>query len=118
MHKHSREAAAWAVAASRVGKYDEVSNALFARQSEWSANGKVAEVASSVLSPEQAKKVRALAADPAIAAEIQREMQMGVAAGVNATPTLLISRKDKRYPVAGSLNYSLLRRLLDDLLKQ
>src|SRR5262245_33374104 len=41
MHKHAREAASYACAAARIGKYIEVGNSLFAKQQEWSKSGKV-----------------------------------------------------------------------------
>jgi protein-disulfide isomerase len=116
MHAYGRQAASYACAAARVGKYPEVANALFAKQAKWSADGKVDEAACSVLSPALAQKVRALTKDPGVEAEIQRDVQLGQAAGVNSTPTMIITHKMKRYPVSGSLNYNLLRRLLDDLL--
>ena len=116
MHAFAREASSYACAAAQVGKYIEVGDALFAHQGDWSNSGKVAETACSVLTPAQAQKVRALARDAAVKAEIERDVQLGQAAGVNSTPTLLITHKLKRYPVSGTLNYNLLRRLLDDLL--
>jgi protein-disulfide isomerase len=116
MHAFAREASSYACAAAQVGKYSEVGSALFARQGEWSNNGKVADAACSVLTPAQAQKVRALAKEAAIRAEIESDLKLGQSAGVNSTPTLLITHKLKRYPVSGTLNYNLLRRLLDDLL--
>ena len=115
MHAYAGQAAAYACAAERVGKYDQVANALFRKQATWSVDGKVDETACSVLTPEEARKVRALAKDPSIAAEIQRDVQAGQKAGINQTPTLLITRDRKQYPVT-STNYDLVRRLLDELL--
>jgi len=116
MHAFAKEAAAYADAAVRVGKYQAVCDALFASQPSWSNTGKVEDAACSVLTPAEAKKVRLLAKDPAVAGEIQRDVQLGRSAGIDRTPTLLITRGQKRYPVSGSLRYSLLRRVLDDLL--
>ena len=55
MHQFARIAAAYAAAAYRIGKYEEVGNALFQRQASWSVTGKVDEVAASVLSAADAK---------------------------------------------------------------
>src|ERR1035438_8030725 len=63
-HVHSRLAAALAVAAARIGKYQTVSDALFRNQQVWSLNGKVWETVAGVLTPEEQKKVQALANDP------------------------------------------------------
>jgi protein-disulfide isomerase len=116
MHPYAKEASALACAAAQVGRYTEVANVLFERQDDWSNSGKVADTASSVLTAQQAQKVRALARNPSIQAEIERDLQAGQSAGINSTPTLLITHKLKRYPVSGMLNYNLIRRLLDDLL--
>src|ERR1035438_3931979 len=62
MHAHAMEAACYACAASRVGKYQQVSDVLFHSQEIWAANGKVDETVCSILTPAEAKKVRARAA--------------------------------------------------------
>jgi protein-disulfide isomerase len=116
MHAYSREAAKYATAAGRIGKYADVCNALFAKQVEWSANGKVADVACSPLNPVQAKKVREMVKDPSIVTEIDRDVNMGRSAKVDSTPTLVVTHKLKRYPVSANTNYNLLRQLLDGLL--
>lgn len=116
MHNHSREAATYATAAARLDKYDQVSDALFAGQAVWSVNGKVEETVFRALSPEEAAQVRVLVKEPAIAAEIERDVQSATAAGIRQTPTLVVTHGLRRYPLPGNLNYDLVRRLLDDLL--
>ena len=116
IHAHAKEAALWASAAARVGKYGPVCDALFASQGSWSVSGKVEDAACAALTPAEAKKVRTLVKEPEIAGEVQRELDLGHAEGVTGTPTLVITRGTKHYPVSGMLNYNLLRRLLDDLL--
>lgn len=118
MHAHAKEAAQYATAAARIGKYAEVCNSLFAKQTEWSNNGKVADVACAPLTPVQAKKVREMVKDPAIAAEIQRDIDMGRSAKVDSTPTLVVTHKLKRYPVSATASYGLIRQLLDGFLKK
>jgi protein-disulfide isomerase len=114
-HAHAMEAACYACAASRVGKYDQVCDVLFHQQQTWAADGKVDETVCSVLTPAEAKKVRALAKDPAIAAEVRQDIQAGRTAQVNATPTMILTHRGKQYrlPIA---NYDILRRLIDQLL--
>jgi predicted DsbA family dithiol-disulfide isomerase len=58
-----------------------------------------------------------LAKDPSILQEINSDVQEGQQERVNQTPTMIIVRGGKKYPIGGSLNYDLLRRFLDDLLK-
>ena len=60
MHAYAKQAALLAAAADRIGKFDQVSEALFKQQDAWAANGKVEEVVDSVLTPAEAKKVREL----------------------------------------------------------
>ena len=116
-HNHSREAAAYACAAARVGKYEQVADALFQNQPSWSNDGKVFETVASALTPAEQKKVQVLAKDPAVLTEVDQEVQEGQAERVNSTPTMLIIHGAKKYPIAGGLNYNLLRSFLDGLAK-
>ena len=117
-HPYARPAAIFATAAARIGRYAEVSQALFNNQAGWAVNGKVWETVASVLTPTEQKKVQELAKQPAIQAEVQREYDEGVAAGVNATPTIIVTRGSKRYPIPSQdLNYGFLKSLLDGMLK-
>src|SRR5260370_28827276 len=75
LHPHAMEAACYACAANRVGKYEQACEILFRQQSVWAANGKADETVCSILSPADAKKVRPLAKDPAILAEVHQNMQ-------------------------------------------
>src|SRR5215468_3766888 len=84
-HNHSREAAAYACAAARVGKYEQVADALFQNQPSWSNDGKVFETVSTALTPAEQKKVQVLAKDPGIVNEVQQDVQEGQLAGVNQT---------------------------------
>jgi len=116
MHPHAMEAACYAVAASRVGKYEQAGDVLFRTQESWAASGKVDETVCSILSPLEAKKVRALVKDPAIIAEVQQDMQAGRSANVSSTPTLILTHRSKQYRVPGGTSYEILRRFIDQLL--
>ncbi len=117
-HKFSKEAAYYATAAARIGKYDDVANALFRYQPMWSQSGNVWGTVSTVLNPEQQKKVQALVKDPGVQKEVQADVAFGKSAGINETPTVIVSRGAKRYPLTSyALNYTLLKSLIDDLLK-
>jgi protein-disulfide isomerase len=117
-HQYSRQAANYATAAARVGKYDAVANVLFHTQESWGASGKVWETVASVLTPEQQKKVQALVSDPSVLAEVQADVSYGTSSGIGGTPTLFVSRGSKRYPATGGvLAYNLLKSMIDDLLK-
>ncbi len=118
MHSHSREAAAYACAAARVGKYEQVADVLFQSQPSWAESGKVFETVASVLTPAEQKKVQTLAKDPSVLSEVQSDIQEGEDIRVNQTPTMVIIRSGKKYPIGGALNYDLLRRFLDGLISK
>jgi protein-disulfide isomerase len=117
IHKHSREAADYAVAAARLGLYQPVADALFRDQFSWSSSGKVWDTVAASLTPSQQKKVKLAADGPAVLGEIQRDLEAGHAASVSSTPTLVVERGARRYPVSGTLNYEILKSLLNDLSK-
>ena len=118
MHSHSREAAAYACASARVGKYEQVADVLFQSQPSWEESGKVFETVASVLTPAEQKKVQILAKDPSVLGEVQSDIQEGEQDRVNQTPTMVIIRNGRKYPIGGALNYDLLRRFLDDLISK
>ena len=62
-HEHSKTASLYAAAAARVGKYQQVCDALFQTQSSWAVSGKVWETVSPALTPAEQKKVQALFKD-------------------------------------------------------
>ena len=64
--------------------------------------------------------MRALAQETAILAQVRQDFEMAVAQQVRQTPTLFVSRGAKRYafPGPGPDNYSLLKSLIEQLLKQ
>ena len=98
--------------------YAPVADALFRAQQSWSVTGKVWEAVAGVLTPAQQKKVQALAKDPGVLAEVDRDIAMGHAVPVNETPTIVVIRGSRRIPLPGGLlRYELLKQLLDDLSK-
>ena len=115
---YSRACAALAVAAGRVGKYQAVSDVLFRTQQTWSMNGRYWDAVASVLTPDEQKKVQALAKDPAILAEVQRDVDRGIKANVNQTPTVIVTYKLRQQPWAQWADYGLFRSYVDDLLKK
>ena len=117
-HVYSRPAAAFAVAAARIGKYQTVSDALFRNQQAWSMSGRVWETVAGVLTPEEQKRVQALAKDPAVLAEVQRDVDRGMQAVLTQTPTLMVTYKLRQQPWAQFGDYSLFRGYIDALLKK
>ena len=117
-HKQARRAAALAAAADRVGKFDVVADALFRQQESWSKSGSVDAVVDSVLTPEERKKVREIANDPAIAAAIERDVQLGQRMKVSSTPTMIVTHNGKPNPVVGTVSYPVFSRYLTSLVGQ
>lgn len=115
-HEHSREAFAFAVAAARVGKYQAVADALYAKQAVWAADGSVWATVAAALPPADQQKVQALAKDPGVTAEIEAEYQEAIALGLNQTPTLVVTSGGKRYPPLPAPNYQFLKSMIDGLL--
>ena len=115
-HPHAMEAACYACAANRVGKYEQACDVLFRQQDTWAASGKVDETVCSVLTPAEAKKVRALAKDPEILAEVKQDLQLAFNAKIEGTPTVILTHRLKQYRIPGAVSYDILRRFLDSLL--
>ena len=115
-HEHSKTASTYAAAAARVGKYQQVCDALFLTQSSWAISGKVWEAVSPALSPVEQKKVQVLMKDPAVAAEVQQDLELGIAAHVDRTPTVVLTRKGKQTPWASWSDYGLFKSMVDMLL--
>src|SRR5688572_33061091 len=112
-HKHARRAATLAAAADRLGKFDAVSDALFRQQETWSKGGNVDEVVDSVLTPEERKRIDEIAKDPAIAADIERDIALGNRMKVSSTPTMIVTHNGKPNPVVGVVSYPVLSRFLN-----
>lgn len=116
LHPYAMEAACFACAANRVGKYEQACDVLFRQQETWAASGKIEDTVCSVLTSAEAKKVRELARDPSIAAEVRQDMQAGQAAKVEGTPTLILTYRLKEYRIPGQASYPILKRFIDQLL--
>jgi protein-disulfide isomerase len=117
-HQHSNTASLYADAAAKIGKYQQVSDALFATQSSWALSGKVWEAVAPALNDAERKKVQVLFKDPAVAADVQSDLNMGNAARVDRTPTMIITHKGKQTPWSWWENYALFRSLVDSELKK
>ena len=114
-HKYARQAAILAAAADRLGKYDAVADALFHQQESWSQSGNVDAVVDSVLTPEERKKLREIAKDPAILANIERDIQLGERMKVGSTPTMIVTHDGKPNPVVGVVSYPVFSKYLNTI---
>ncbi len=114
-HPYAREAANLATAAARIGRYQVVAGAIFKDQANWAVNGKLWETVASVLTLTEQKKVQALAKEPGVLAEVQRDFDQAVNRdGITQTPSIYLTARGKRFPLPpGVPNYDLLRQMLD-----
>ncbi len=117
MHPYSREAAAYAVAASRLGIYQPVSDQLFKTQATWAANGKVWDSLMPILNAEQQKKIQAGAKDPVVTSAVQQDFELGQRERVGSTPTIVFSKGAKKFSIPWPVKYSFLQSMLDGYLK-
>lgn len=116
-HEHSREAFQYAIAAARIGKYQVVADALYAQQSSWAMNGNVWGAVSSALpSPADQAKVRALSRDASVLQEIDAEYQEALNAGLNQTPSLILTVRGKTYNLPPAPDYRLLKSMIDEFI--
>ena len=116
-HEHSREAANYAAAAARIGKYAQVSAALFASQESWAVSGKVWDAVSPVLTPAERTRIQTLVKDPSVAAEVQHDVDLATSSHVERTPTLVISPRGKKPTPWSYWDYPLFRSFMYDQLK-
>ena len=116
MHAHARPAARYAVAAGRIGKYEQVAEALFAAQSQWEKNGDVDAAVAKTLSRPELEKVRKLVKDAATEQVILNDVNRGTQSGLRQTPTMIFTHRLRTYPVAGLVSYPIVKRFLDSLL--
>src|SRR5580658_166073 len=73
-HTRALQAAMYATAAARIGKYQEVADALFKTQANWVNSDLMWESVAAVLNPEERRKVQTLAKDSDVDSEVRRDI--------------------------------------------
>jgi len=118
-HIYGRQAAELVCACAQLGKFESAADALFAKQSDWSLDGKLDQTVASVLTPAEQKKVAKLVKDPNVQKPIDHDLAEGRALPVTQTPTVLVTRKSKQLKLSGDglFTYKWVKATLDDLLK-
>lgn len=136
-HKYNWDAARWSTAAARIGKFEVVDNALYINEPAWEADGDIQKIVAGVLSPSELKRVQkqvapCLTQTPAnlrppappgescsLDAYINQDVALAKAVPVNATPTMVITYKGRRYPpTSGFITWPILKQFFDSLLSQ
>jgi len=115
-HQFSHDAAAWAAAAARIGKYPAAADALFKSQGAWVQTGAIWPNLVPSFSAEEQKKLQSLFKDPSVAADVKNDIDAGNNVPVTQTPTLVVVYKGKKQPWAMWNSYALLKSYLDTLL--
>ena len=118
VHKYARDAARYANAAARLGKFEKVVAALYGKQDRWSADGNIEAAVAEVLTPAEMKKVREMLRDGKLDAAIDRDVSLGNMVPVRQTPTMIITHRGKTERFVGWVSYAILRLYLEDLLRQ
>lgn len=121
MHPYSHQAARFANAAAELGEFEIVERALFDKQDTWAPTGKIDEAISSAIPPVQLKKIHDVETQhlTEINAAIERDRTMGIQRNVNQTPTVYVTAHGKTEGLpGGGVDYQLLKKYLDFLLRQ
>jgi protein-disulfide isomerase len=121
-HLYSQEAARYSEAASRMGQQIllRVYDALFMEQANWSQTGRIDEVVAKALRREKFQELKRIMQDPGVNADVEKERERGLQAGINSTPTLFIYYYGRQQVVntrQGPITYSVMKQFLDSVLK-
>jgi protein-disulfide isomerase len=121
MHTYAMQAAQFANAAADLGEFEEVERALYDTQDNWAPNGKIDDAVSSAISAGELKKIHEYESQhmAEINASIERDRTMGVQRSVAQTPTIYVTAHGKTEALpGGGVNYDLMKKYLDFLLRQ
>jgi Thioredoxin len=109
MHSHSKEAAHWLNAAAAAGVFEPAEVALYTKQDDWGATGKVQEALAGTIESTQGAQL-----DAAVASD----MALGNSRNVNGTPSIFVLHRGQLTPFpSGGVDYTLLKQYLDYLLQ-
>jgi protein-disulfide isomerase len=117
-HQYAKLAARYANASAPLGLYQKVCDQLFLTQPDWERTGNVDSAVARVVSPADMAKIRTAIKDPHIDDEMNRDTALGMQARINQTPTMILRYKDRAYPIAGVVSYSILSKFIDSLLQK
>jgi protein-disulfide isomerase len=136
MHPYSLDAARWANAAARIGRFESVDAALFDSQTSWTKDGSMEKYVEAALGAADFKRVQKLvqgcltqtvAVKPAAQTThsceldpfIEQDRNLGNQVPVQSTPTIVITYKGQRYPpMSGIFTWPIMKQYLDSLLSQ
>jgi len=133
-HKYSLDAARWEIAASRIGKFQEVDAALYDNQRAWAADGSVEKYVQGALSAADFKRVKSqvegcltqtvASVKPAAQTNhvcavdnyIAEDKALGQQVPVTGTPTYVIYRNGQRLTSgSGFVSWKIMKEFFDSL---
>ena len=118
-HRYAREAARYANAAGRIGRYDAAVTQIFRTQQQWSSNGDIDSQLAPALSAAEMERVRdVLRNSPDLDASVDRDVGQGRADGLRETPSMVVVANGKRHTLGPVPPYPALKSYLDDLLSR
>ncbi len=119
MHRFSRDAARLVNAAAKLGKFEKAEAAVYAKQTSWEKDGNIDAALATALTPAELKRVKEIAESGKMDPFIESDMALGNSKQVHQTPSLFVTHggQTDALPPSG-VNYSLLKRYLDQLLGQ
>jgi protein-disulfide isomerase len=117
-HRHARDAARYANAAGRIGRYDLAVQGIFRTQHQWSQDGNIDARLAQVLTPAEMAQVRETVRNSSdLDAAIDADIEMARADDVRETPAMVVVANGKRRTLAPVPPYYLLKGYLDEMLR-
>lgn len=119
MHRYSRDAAKLVNAAAKIGKFEKAEAALYSKQDSWDKDGNLDAALATALTPAELQRVKQIADSGKMDPFIESDVALGHAKQVIQTPSLFVTHGGQTDALPpGGVNYSLLKRYLDQLLGQ
>jgi protein-disulfide isomerase len=138
-HAYSGQAARWANAAAKIGKFQEVDAALYDSQAKWAIDADIEKFVAGAMSATDFKRVQAIMKTCTASAPtsmvgdavpqvgraclvdeyIVQDIVLGYQLPVKGTPTFVIHYKGQTYPAGtGIVTWPVLKQFFDSLLSQ
>jgi protein-disulfide isomerase len=114
-HAHSRRAALYSLAASRLGqqKLLPVLDALFTDQVRWAQDGNLDASVAKVLPREDFQNLKKMLQDSSLNAALDKELQLAKQKSIKFTPTMFVYHSGKQDKVEGFVPYPVMKQFID-----
>lgn len=117
MHRFSRQAARLVNAAAKIGKFEKVEQAVYAKQDTWDKDGNLDAALATVLTPAELKRVKEMAESGKMDPFIENDVALGNMKQVHQTPSVFVTYAGQTdaLPPQG-VTYRILKQYLDEKL--